>query len=161
MPYQPASRPQTSHANHDSPSLTSIRLLELALEEEQEVSKEFPVAPQAFQSRYSSNASQKAPLHVSLFSIQLQELALEEEEEQEFSLELPVVPQNRQSRYSSNSSQEYPSHISLTSIQLPQLALKETQETGREFPMVPLPPQRQYLSSVDQEAMSGIPFSLI
>jgi hypothetical protein len=90
MPYQQASHPQTTQANHETPSLTSIRPLELALKEEQEVSLELPFVPQNPQSRYSSDASQEDHTPVSLTSIQLQELALEEE--QSFIEEYPVVP---------------------------------------------------------------------
>jgi hypothetical protein len=162
MSYQLASRPQTSKANHESSSsssLTSIRLLELALEEEQDFSLELPIVPQNSQSRYSSNARQNDPSLVSSSSIQLQELALEEEE-QEFGLKLPVFPRTPQSRYSSSASNKETLPVSLTLIQFQELALEE-QEFSLEFPVVPQTIQPNCSSYPNHEPPLPVPLTSI
>jgi hypothetical protein len=151
MPFQSASQPQTTQANHEPPSLTSIRLPELALKEEQEVSEEFPVVPQTPQSHYSFNASQEdQQSHVSLKSIQLPGLALEEE--QKCGLKFPVVPQTSKSSISFDASYRPLMVGSLKSNHFLWLALKETPHCSY---VIPTRPERSSIRPSKTKSMRG------
>jgi hypothetical protein len=146
MPYQPASRPQKTQANHEPPSLTSIRLLELALEKEQEVSEEFPVA----KCRFSSSTSQEDPLLVLLTSIQLSEPALEKE--QDFISKLPVDPQSSKNSISFYASYKPLSVKSLESNQLLGVALKDTPPCSY---VIPTRPERSSIRQSKTKSLRG------
>jgi hypothetical protein len=146
MPYQLARGPQPEQASHETPSFTTTQFPEPGREGEQESSLELPVVSQTTESRRAHENSNGPPSHVSLFSLQLRELALEEEQGHKF-----VVPlaQTIQRSSSDRKSSEHQSHVTLASIQLPELALEEVE--GLELPVVPHPTQSSRCSSASYE----------